>query len=119
MTSTRENIFADVVDDFSKIFSILMHFRGWKYNFSASYEQAYISLCLPKLLAPYVSLQLISWNPLNSSEYMKFEEMAWLRDLLFYEFNDEYKTDSDLHLIPRVIELTVFPKLTGMQKYHV
>lgn len=47
---------------------------------------------------------------------MKFEEMAWLRDLLFYEFNDEYKTDSDLHLIPRVIELTVFPKLTGMQK---
>lgn len=113
ITSQKENIFSDVIDNFSRIFLVMMYFREWKYNFSQSYNQAYISLCLPKLLAPYVSLQLLSWNPL--SHFLDFENMLWLKDLLFFEFHADEKmnSDTDIYLIPRIIELSVVPKLKG------
>ena len=111
--SQKENIFSDVIDDFSIIFLVMMHFREWKYNFSQSYNQAYISLCLPKLLAPYVSLQLLSWNPLSHN--LNFENMPWLKDLLFFEFHadETMNYDTDIYLIPRIIELTVVAKVKG------
>lgn len=114
--SRREKVFSDVMDDFSKIFSVVAHFREWKYNFPTSYTQAYISLCLPKLLAPYVTLQLASWNPLCPNNNVHLEKMSWLQDLLFFEYHypETNSSDSDLHLIPRIVESTVIPKLTGM-----
>lgn len=113
--SRRENIFSDVVNEFSRIFSVVSHFREWKYNFPISYNQAYISLCLPKLLTPYVTLQLTSWNPLCPTNNLHLDLMSWLQDLLFFDYRcpEIDPTDPDLNLIPRVIESTVIPKLTG------
>lgn len=115
VTSQQEAIFCDVIDDFSDIFSVAIRFREWKYNFTRSYKQAYISLCVPKLLGPYISLQLISWNPVNISGCVSLENMPWLQDLLFFDCHDESldPLDPDLLLIPRIIELTVIPKLTS------
>lgn len=103
------------MDDFSKIFSVVAHFREWKYNFPTSYNQAYISLCLPKLLAPYVSLQLASWNPLLAESNTRLENMSWLQDLLFFEYHSPEinSTNSDLQLIPHIVESVVIPKLRG------
>ncbi len=109
-------LFSDVLDYFSTLSLVSNHFREWKYNFSLSYDQAYISLCLPKLLSPFVRLQLITWNPLIGSDAIILEDMSWMKDLLFYQYqsNGEIdKNDSDLQLIPKIIELVVFPKLTG------
>lgn len=30
-----------------------------------SYEEAYIELCIPKLLAPFIRLEMLNWNPLK------------------------------------------------------
>lgn len=109
-------VFSDVMDEFSRVPSILMHFREWKYSFPTSYNQAYISLYVPKVIAPYIRLQLISWNPLNPHEYILVEDLPWMQDLLFFDHQKGCE-DNDLYFIPKLIELTVIPKLNG--KYHV
>ena len=64
MDQSKE-VFSDVVDDFSKLSSIKEHFEGWKFNFSSSYEQAYISLCVPKVFAPFVVSSFFTGTPLT------------------------------------------------------
>lgn len=60
-------IFTDVQDDFSDVKKILSRFNEWRVSFPETYTNAYISLCLPKLLAPLIRHQLIGWNPLKVS----------------------------------------------------
>lgn len=109
--SQKEEIFSDVVEDFCQVFSVLIRFREWVYHFSTSYKQAYMQLCLPKLLAPYISLHLLFWNPFDPEENVSLMEMPWFQRLLFYEYKNEA---SDNLLIPRLIEMIIIPKLTGM-----
>lgn len=60
-----EVLFDDVITDFTDIHVIMDRFEQWKLAFGDTYKEAYLSLCLPKLLAPYVKLELLSWNPLE------------------------------------------------------
>lgn len=69
MTESQK-VFDDVIEDFSAISIILCHFEKWKHQQQESYEEAYISLCLPKLLAPLVRLQLLDWNPLQVFHFL-------------------------------------------------
>ena len=115
MNQSKE-VFADVVDDFSKLSSIKEHFEGWKFNFSSSYEQAYISLCVPKVFAPFVRLQLLQWNPLDPECSEQLEDMLWFQVLMFFGFSEGRELDpedEDLQLIPNLVDLVVIPKLTG------
>ena len=61
--SEEKVIFEDVVEDFSSIDSIKSRFEEWKNKHEDCYKNAYISLCLPKLFAPFIRLQLLDWNP--------------------------------------------------------
>ena len=117
MEQSKE-VFSDVIDDFSKLSSIKEHFEGWKFNFSSSYEQAYISLCLPKVFAPFVRLQLLRWNPLDAESSDEIEDMVWFQVLMFFGFGEggrdvDPENDEDLQLIPNLVDLVVVPKLTG------
>lgn len=60
-----KKIFEDVQDDFCKIQNILLKFQQWREKFPDSYYEAFISLCIPKLLNPLIRVQLIDWNPLK------------------------------------------------------
>lgn len=60
-----ERLFEDVVEDFSEIHSIRERFEDWRSLYNDTYKEAYIGLCLPKLVNPFVRLQLINWNPLQ------------------------------------------------------
>ena len=60
-----DKLFDDVVDEFASISMIKSRLETWKFQFPQSYQQAYISLCLPKLFVPFVKLQLLTWNPLE------------------------------------------------------
>lgn len=61
----HKQIFEDVHDDFCNIQNILLKFQQWREKFPDSYYEAFISLCIPKLLNPLIRLQLIDWNPLK------------------------------------------------------
>lgn len=59
------NIFIDASDEFCDIRKIITRFIDWYTVDQKSYNEAYISLCLPKIIAPFVRLELIDWIPLQ------------------------------------------------------
>jgi len=60
-------VFDDVVDDFCTIKSVLDRFQSWRVTDWDSYTEAYVSLCIPKVLSPLLKLELLFWNPLQVS----------------------------------------------------
>ena len=58
-------LFEDVIEDFGNIKPIIDRFELWKYGFSDTYKQAFVHLCLPKLVLPFARVQLLNWNPLE------------------------------------------------------
>ncbi|CAN0362231.1 unnamed protein product, partial [Ectocarpus sp. 13 AM-2016] len=38
-------------------------FENWKRRHGEQYAQAYCTLTIPDLLAPFVRLELVRWNP--------------------------------------------------------
>ncbi|KAK4476207.1 hypothetical protein MN116_000688 [Schistosoma mekongi] len=74
-------LFEDVIEEFCELPLILTKFMEWRNKFPESYQQAYVSLCLPQLFSPIIRIQLIGWNPL-SNYTSSIEEMKWFQDLL-------------------------------------
>lgn len=112
-------VFGDVLDEFHKLSLVKDRYEQWKWGFSESYKQAYISLCLPKLFDPFVKLEMIDWNPLEAA-CKRIEDMEWFQVLMFYGYrngNDLDTSDEDLELIPRLVDLVVIPKLTGILQH--
>ncbi|XP_019392847.1 PREDICTED: GC-rich sequence DNA-binding factor 2 isoform X1 [Crocodylus porosus] len=112
-----KGIFEDVQVDFCSIRNILLKFQQWREKFPDSYYDAYISLCLPKLLNPLIRLQLINWNPVEEN-FTDLEKMPWFRDVA--EFSDakdvsesRRENDPDQTVLPAIIEKTILPKITG------
>uniref|UniRef100_A0A8V0XUJ3 GCF C-terminal domain-containing protein n=1 Tax=Gallus gallus TaxID=9031 RepID=A0A8V0XUJ3_CHICK len=112
-----KKIFEDVRADCCDIRKILLKFQERKEKFPDSYCDAYIGFCLPKLLNPLVRVQLINWSPLENSTDLK--EMPWFRAV--EGFSDAKKSseskrddDPDEEVLPRVIEKTILPKITGI-----
>ncbi|XP_062982758.1 PAX3- and PAX7-binding protein 1 [Elgaria multicarinata webbii] len=106
-------VFEDVLENFSSIDYIKSQFETWRSKYLSSYKDAYIGLCLPKLLNPLIRLQLLTWNPLED-KCQDFESMLWFESLLFYgcEEYDQEKDDADVSLLPTIVERVVLPKLT-------
>lgn len=57
------------MEDFSEVDSVRERFEDWKQTYKDTYQDAYIGLCLPKVLNPYIRLSLINWNPLEVGSY--------------------------------------------------
>lgn len=111
-------VFEDVVDEFCTVKSVLRHFEKWRSNDWESYTEAYVSLCIPKVLSPLLRVQMLMWNPLLNDQ-SRLERMKWYDNLLFYgldpsETEDKLRNDPDLKLIPLVIEKVVLPKLNNV-----
>lgn len=58
-------VFEDVLESFYSIDCIKSQFEAWRSKYFASYKDAYIGLCLPKLFNPLIRLQLLVWTPLE------------------------------------------------------
>ncbi|XP_060090304.1 PAX3- and PAX7-binding protein 1 [Heteronotia binoei] len=106
-------VFEDVLENFYSIDCIKSQFEAWRSKYFSSYKDAYIGLCLPKLLNPLIRLQLLTWNPLEDN-CQDFESMLWFESLLFYgcEEHEQEKDDADVSLLPTIVERVVLPKLT-------
>ncbi|XP_052809923.1 PAX3- and PAX7-binding protein 1-like [Mya arenaria] len=109
-----EQVFEDVVNDFSDTDCVRERFSAWRNQYGESYTEAYISLCLPKLVNPFVRLRLVSWNPFQE-QCKDIEEMRWFDSLLFFGFEEGETADKDnedIKILPAVVEKVVLPKLT-------
>nr|XP_033806465.1 PAX3- and PAX7-binding protein 1 [Geotrypetes seraphini] len=108
-------VFEDALENFHSIDCIKSQFETWRSMYYESYKDAYISLCLPKLLNPLVRLQLLTWTPLEA-KCPDFESMLWFESLLFYggEDKEQDKSDVDIALLPTIVEKVILPKFTGI-----
>lgn len=55
----------DVLQDFASVDNVLNHMYEWKNKYKESYLEAYVNVCLPKLVGPFVRIEMITWNPLE------------------------------------------------------
>ncbi|XP_069492435.1 PAX3- and PAX7-binding protein 1 isoform X2 [Ambystoma mexicanum] len=108
-------VFDDVLENFYSIDYIKTQFETWRSLYYTSYKEAYIGLCLPKLLNPLVRLQLLTWTPLEA-RCSDFEKMSWFESLLFYgcEESEQDQEDVDISLLPTLVEKLILPKLAGV-----
>ncbi|XP_071344243.1 intron Large complex component GCFC2 [Trachinotus anak] len=107
-------VFSDVQDDFCNVKKILSRFEEWRRFYSDSYHNAYISLCLPKLLNPIIRHQLLAWNPLKDASG-DFENLPWFTavETFCHGHDHEELEHTDRQTLSNVIEKTVLPKITA------
>ncbi|XP_018323423.1 PAX3- and PAX7-binding protein 1 [Agrilus planipennis] len=110
-------VLEDVIDDFSSIANILIKFEQWKETDVTAYNEAYGTLCLPRIVTPLIRLDLLFWDPLTES--MELEKLDWYRTLALYGLHDnetenDLNKDPDVSLLPKVIDKVVVPKLTQL-----
>ncbi|XP_050610260.1 intron Large complex component GCFC2 isoform X3 [Macaca thibetana thibetana] len=116
----QKKVFEDVHDDFCNIQNILLKFQQWREKFPDSYYEAFISLCIPKLLNPLVRVQLIDWNPLKLDS-TGLKEMPWFKSV--EEFMDSSVEDSkkesssDKKILSTIINKTIIPRLTDFVEF--
>ncbi|XP_043118631.1 GC-rich sequence DNA-binding factor 2 isoform X2 [Puntigrus tetrazona] len=108
-----KEVFADVQTDFWDVKKILSRFDEWRVSFQDSYSNAYIGLCLPKLLAPLIRHQLIGWNPLQADE--DFETLPWYSAVERFCHGQGYEESENMDktTLPTIIEKTILSKVQG------
>lgn len=55
----------DVLEEFASVDLVLKHMLEWKNKYLESYIEAYVNVCLPKLVEPFVRIEMLVWNPLE------------------------------------------------------
>ncbi|XP_057599291.1 intron Large complex component GCFC2 isoform X2 [Hippopotamus amphibius kiboko] len=116
----HKKIFEDVHSDFCNIQNILLKFQQWREKFPDSYYEAFISLCIPKLLNPLIRFQLIDWNPLKFDS-VGLKQMPWfasVEEFIDSSLEGSKKEDSsDKKILSTVINKTVLPRLTDFVEF--
>ncbi|XP_070367994.1 intron Large complex component GCFC2 isoform X3 [Equus asinus] len=116
----HKKIFEDVHDDFCNIQNVLLKFQQWREKFPDSYYEAFISLCIPKLLNPLIRVQLIDWNPLKFDS-IGLKQMPWftsIEEFVGSSMEDSKKEESsDKKILSAVINKTVIPRLTAFVEF--
>ncbi|KAL4623887.1 GC-rich sequence DNA-binding factor 2 isoform X2 [Arapaima gigas] len=109
-----QDIFADVQDKFSSVKKILSKLNEWRVLYSESYYNAYIGLCVPKLLSLYIRHQLIGWNPLKA-DGEDFEALPWYSAVENFCHGQGYEEseNTDRETLPSIVQKTILPKVQG------
>lgn len=112
--SRSQEVFSDVQEEFSDVKKILSRFEEWRGSYSESYHNAYISLCLPKLLNPIIRHQLLAWNPLKDASG-DFEALPWYSAVETFCHGQGYEEleQTDRQTLRNVIEKTLLTKMTA------
>ncbi|MCL4129672.1 UNVERIFIED_CONTAM: hypothetical protein GTU68_035862 [Idotea baltica] len=124
ITAESKRVFEDVEEEFEQLHRVMRRFEGWKAIDKPSYADAYVTFNLPKIFAPFISLQLVLWNPLSREEegmeIVEIEKMKWFNQLLLYGFHDadvsmgSFKEDPDRKLMSYIVERVILPKVKDL-----
>lgn len=102
-------VWMDVEEEYSTMVSTQKVLQDWKAQYAGSYQEAYIALSVPGILAPYVKYELIAWMPFTP-EGCQLAAMEWYNALFSYGMTDDTPSDDpDLVLVPKMIEKVVLP----------
>lgn len=109
------HVFEDALDEFSTVRGILQRFESWKQIDKDAYREAYVNLCLPKVLGPLIRLQILMWSPFIKGG-IELERTNWNHSMLLFglkpsETEETLRTDPDVQLVPLAVEKILLPKL--------
>lgn len=115
LTCDAISVFEDASEEFSQIDEILRKFESWKKFDINSYQEAYVTLCLPKIIGPIIRLQLITWSPFEVG-FMDIEKMYWYNTTMLYgyvhgETQTSLANDPDVRFVPSIVEKIILPKI--------
>ncbi|XP_044512659.1 intron Large complex component GCFC2 [Gracilinanus agilis] len=109
-------VFEDVSEDFCDAQKILLRFQQWRERFPDSYYEAYASLCLPKLLSPFIRIQMLDWNPLEPG-CVPVQRMAWFQALQGFASSGaaarREEEGPDGAILLAALDKTVLPHVAG------
>ncbi|XP_055544228.1 PAX3- and PAX7-binding protein 1 [Wyeomyia smithii] len=113
------HVLDDASEEYSDIGCILAKFQNWRETEMDAYKDAYVSLCLPKIVGPLIRLRHVLWNPVSGHDDFDFEREEWYRSCALYgrqpgETETSLAEDPDVRLVPTLIEKIVLPKLTAL-----
>uniref|UniRef100_A0A182SW39 GCF C-terminal domain-containing protein n=1 Tax=Anopheles maculatus TaxID=74869 RepID=A0A182SW39_9DIPT len=115
-------VFVDAAEEYGEIAGILERFEQWRQHDMPAYSDAYVSLCLPKILAPLIRLEHVSWNPLTVDALVELENERWYRTVAQYGCSATTEAalaaDPDVRLIPTLVEKIFLPKLTALVEQY-
>ena len=77
-TEARE-IMSDVREEFSSLECICEKLEEWNEIDKVAFKNEVRSICLPKIFAPLIRLQILFWNPLT--ERKNIESMEWYKTI--------------------------------------
>ncbi|KAG5566669.1 hypothetical protein RHGRI_002278 [Rhododendron griersonianum] len=109
LLQTAEQVFSDVVEEYSQLAVVEERFDNWKKDYPSSDRDAYMSLSVPATFTSYVRLELLQWDPLH--EYMDFIDMNWYSLLYSYGNEDEKDISPDANLVSHLVEKVAVPIL--------
>eukprot|EP00002_Diphylleia_rotans_P037555 TRINITY_DN8400_c0_g1_i5.p1 TRINITY_DN8400_c0_g1~~TRINITY_DN8400_c0_g1_i5.p1 ORF type:complete len:791 (+),score=208.43 TRINITY_DN8400_c0_g1_i5:45-2417(+) len=103
--SASKQIFGDAADEFRNLSIIKEKMERWKNTFPTSYKEAFVSLSIPTLFAPFVRLENMSWYPFSQPDFTK---SAWYSQLFDYGMSENPDADDeDSKLIPTLMDKIV------------
>ncbi|XP_076799807.1 PAX3- and PAX7-binding protein 1-like [Clavelina lepadiformis] len=112
-----QTTFDDVIEEFCSLNCVLQRFKEWKQKQPDSYNDAYIALCIPKLIVPLIRHTMIFWNPLLSTT-AHFEEEEWFKTLALFGVEElpldedvESSSLDDAKVLSSVVEKVIVAKL--------
>lgn len=117
LAEEAEYVFQDATDDFCDLALILRRFTEWKNRDLAAYKDAYVSVCLPKIVGPLIRLRMITWSPLDQN-CKDIDKMPWFKDAMLFghesgDSEQQIRSDPDVRFVPSLVEKIILPKLTG------
>lgn len=111
-------VFADAADEFSDVETVKRRLEECKFRYPKEYRQAYFSESIAALLAPYVRLELLQWDPLFSGGDVGLDRQGWYECLFSYGLPEDPSRadpdDPDCNLVPQLIQKLVLPKIHHM-----
>ena len=114
-------IFEDTATEYSDFGMLIRRFTDWLQTNPRSFRDAYVAECIPKLVGPFVRIELFSWNPLNVQN-MPLHQCNWYQSILRLNSNNEGIDMNDPainNLIPDIVEKVVLPKFTSKSIYQL
>ncbi|XP_061506789.1 intron Large complex component GCFC2 isoform X1 [Anopheles gambiae] len=116
------DIFADAAEEYGEVGGILERFEQWREHDLPAYSDAYMSLCLPKILGPLIRLEHVCWNPMTMDALVELENEKWYRTAAQYGCSATTEAalaaDPDVRLIPTLVEKIFLPKLTALVEQY-
>lgn len=111
-------LMSDVVAQFSDMDRVGERLSAWREEDNESYQQAYVSICLPRIFAPLIRVEQLFWDPFKKKEGT-VSEQGWYSSLATFSVSSSetfsmFEEDPDRNLVSACCEKVVLPKLVSL-----